>query len=99
MISVFPTISAAGVVLGGVIDYGTGAVYNLQPNPVVANLRCSDTPTVTAPAIVPAVITTPGSTAGPSLETQLLELKSLLDKGLISQEEYNLKRAELLKGL
>jgi len=40
MISVFPTIAAAGVLLGGVIDYGTGAVYNLQPNPVVVLLRC-----------------------------------------------------------
>lgn len=40
MVSVFPTLAGAGVILGGVIDYGTGAVYNLQPNPVMANLRC-----------------------------------------------------------
>ena len=61
MISVFPTISAGGVVLGGVIDYGTGAVYNLQPNPVVANLRCApDVPATTAqPAVAPAAIVVP----------------------------------------
>lgn len=52
MISVFPTIAGAGVVLGGVIDYGTGAVYNLQPNPVVASLRCGPTAAISAPAVV-----------------------------------------------
>jgi len=41
MASVFPVLAGAGVVLGGLIDYGTGAVYNLQPNPVVASLKCS----------------------------------------------------------
>lgn len=41
MASVFPVLAGAGVVLGGLIDYGTGAVYNLQPNPVVAALKCS----------------------------------------------------------
>src|SRR2546430_13323530 len=60
MISVFPTLAGAGVILGGVIDYGTGAVYNLQPNPVVANLRClSVTPPHAAPALMPAVWTGP----------------------------------------
>jgi hypothetical protein len=41
MASVFPVLAGAGVILGGLIDYGTGAVYNLQPNPVVAALKCS----------------------------------------------------------
>lgn len=61
MISVFPTIAAAGVVLGGVIDYGTGAVYSLQPNPVVANLKCPlDQAVIPAPAAVtPAVAVIP----------------------------------------
>jgi len=39
--SVFPVLAGAGVILGGLIDYGTGAVYNLQPNPVLAALKCS----------------------------------------------------------
>jgi hypothetical protein len=32
-LTVCPTLAAAGVILGGLIDYGTGAVYSLQPNP------------------------------------------------------------------
>lgn len=28
-----PSLAGAGAVLGGLIDYGTGAVYDLQPNP------------------------------------------------------------------
>jgi hypothetical protein len=60
MISVFPTIAAAGIVLGGVIDYGTGAVYNLQPNPVVANLRCpSNGANTTLPTVTPAATVIP----------------------------------------
>jgi hypothetical protein len=101
MVSVFPTLAGAGVILGGIIDYGTGAVYNLQPNPVVANLRCPDTsPTIASPTVIPAVMTTTsGDSSSSSHEAQLLELKSLLDKGLITQEEYDQKRSEILKGL
>lgn len=38
-ITVTPTIAGAGVILGGIIDYGTGAVYNLTPNPVQVLLK------------------------------------------------------------
>lgn len=38
--SVFPTLATGGILLGGIIDYGTGAVYDLQPNPVMVQLRC-----------------------------------------------------------
>jgi Short C-terminal domain len=100
MVSVFPTLAGAGVILGGVIDYGTGAVYNLQPNPVVANLRCaSDTAGHAVPALIPPVVTTAPDSSGSQTETKLLELKSLLDKGLITTEEYEQKRALILKGM
>lgn len=36
--SLMPTLAGGGVLLGGLIDYGTGAVYDLQPNPYTANL-------------------------------------------------------------
>lgn len=39
--SLIPTLGGAGVVLGGLIDYGTGAVYDLQPNPLHVNLVCN----------------------------------------------------------
>jgi antitoxin HicB len=66
LLSVFPVLAGAGVILGGVIDDGTRAVYSLQPNPVVAVLKCRGTPpsttvTPTAPHVLPAVI--PASTA------------------------------------
>lgn len=50
MISVFPTLAGAGVVLVGVIDCGAGEVCNLYPDPVVAHLRGNvgaPTPSVT----------------------------------------------------
>ena len=35
-----PTLAGAGAMLGGMIDYGTGAVYDLQPNPLMVHLTC-----------------------------------------------------------
>ena len=37
--------------------------------------------------------------SGGQTETKLLELKSLLDKNLITKEEYEQKRALILKGM
>ena len=37
-----PTLAGAGAILGGLIDYGTGAVYDLQPNPLFVTLVCDD---------------------------------------------------------
>jgi hypothetical protein len=62
-VSVFPTLAGAGVLLGGVIDYGTGAVYSLRPNPVVTTLRCSAVASAAQPTVRPAVAVTPGSAA------------------------------------
>ena len=36
-----PTLAGAGAILGGLIDYGTGAVYDLQPNPLFVKLTCN----------------------------------------------------------
>lgn len=38
--TMMPTLAGAGVMLGGLIDYGTGAVYDLQPNPLTVSLVC-----------------------------------------------------------
>jgi hypothetical protein len=35
-----PTLAGAGAILGGMVDYGTGAVYDLQPNPLFVKLTC-----------------------------------------------------------
>ena len=39
--TMMPTLAGGGVILGGLIDYGTGAVYDLQPNPLTVTLACS----------------------------------------------------------
>ena len=39
--TMMPTLAGGGVLLGGLIDYGTGAVYDLQPNPLNITLQCS----------------------------------------------------------
>jgi hypothetical protein len=39
--TMIPTLSGGGVILGGLIDYGTGAVYDLQPNPLTVTLACT----------------------------------------------------------
>jgi len=56
MVSVFPTVAGSGILLGGLIDYGTGAVYSLEPNPVVASLKCR-----TVASVAPATGTVPGA--------------------------------------
>lgn len=38
-VTVYPTLAGAGIILGGLIDYGTGAVYSLTPNPAHALLK------------------------------------------------------------
>lgn len=39
--TMIPTLAGGGVILGGIIDYGTGAVYDLQPNPLTITLACT----------------------------------------------------------
>lgn len=36
--ALMPTLAGGGVILGGLIDYGTGIVYDLQPNPMHVSL-------------------------------------------------------------
>lgn len=37
-------LAGGGVLLGGLVDYGTGAVYDLQPNPLTLTLACQAAP-------------------------------------------------------
>lgn len=43
-LTVFPTLAGAGVILGGLIDCGTGAVYSLVPNPAHVMMKCNPSP-------------------------------------------------------
>lgn len=56
-ITVSPTVAGAGILLGGIIDYGTGAVYNLTPNPCHVILK---------PIVGQASATTQDSVSAPS---------------------------------
>ena len=52
-------------------------------------------PVVMASVAIPAVM----ERDGPTAEQKLTELKSLLDKGLITQPEFDSKKAEVLAGM
>lgn len=84
----FPTLAGSRVLLRGLIDYGTGAVYSLKPNPAVATLRCESAAEQASQAATDS-----------ATEKRLQELKRLLDQSLITPEEYWQKRGEILKGL
>jgi hypothetical protein len=89
-LSVFPTLAGAGVILGGVIDYGTGAVYSLTPNPAHVMLK-------PAKAQVPAAkIEEPN--AKKSFSEQLDELEQMQKEGKITKEEYKVLRERAIKG-
>jgi hypothetical protein len=61
-----PTLGGEGVLLGGLIDYGTGAVYDLQPNPMTITLMCTSVGAVPAPtASAPVQKTTAAPPASP----------------------------------
>jgi hypothetical protein len=53
--TMMPTLAGGGVIWGGLIDYGTGAVYDLQPNPVTVTLACQAPMQATAPVMAPVV--------------------------------------------
>ncbi len=83
---------AGNVFLGGFIgagvDASTGAMNDLVPNPIDVTLF----PIGGSPGSV--------SDAGQgSVETRLVELKALLDKGLITQEEYESKRKKIIDSI
>ena len=65
--TMMPTLAGGGVLLGGLIDYGTGAVYDLQPNPLNITLQCSPEGLAAPPAPQPGATAT-GSAAGGSVE-------------------------------
>src|SRR5262249_37624382 len=89
-----------GGLVGGVVDFADGAARKLSQDSVHVTL--TPLPEAQAqpltPALIPAVVTVPDHTNGQT-EAKLLELKNLLDKGLITKEEYEQKRALILKGM
>lgn len=61
LVSIFPTISGGGMLWGGVFGEMSGADYDLQPNPAVANLDCVDQPALgqAPPATAPTMASAP----------------------------------------
>lgn len=96
-----------------IVDPITGAMWELDQN-LLANLAVAPgavaaTPTTVAPAVVAAPVVVTGTapaaepaaagTAEKSVVDRLKELKQLKDAGIISAEEYELKRAPLVEQL
>ena len=69
--------------------------------PAIQQLSTSPEPTPTIPAIKPEKkIELVDLNSGQSVATRkLIELKSLLDKGLITQKDYDSKKTEILKSM
>jgi hypothetical protein len=61
--AMIPTLAGAGAIWGGLIDYGTGAVYDLQPNPFFVKLTCAED--AIQPAAGPAQSTPSGMSDEP----------------------------------
>lgn len=90
-----------GGLIGGVVDFASGGARKLSQDSIHVTLMplSAHDATATAPTIASPVVTTSETTQGSSREAQLVELKNLFDKGLITEDEYSQKRQELLKGL
>ena len=58
-----PTLSGGGVIMGGLIDYGTGAVYDLEPNPLTVTLACNGYGAIAPPVASPQG---PPTSSGPT---------------------------------
>src|SRR5712692_5485518 len=81
-----------GGLVGGVVDFASGGARKLSQDSVhvtLAPLPAAEAPT---PAVVPAALTTENGASASQREAQLLELKNLLEKKLITPEEYDQKR-------
>ncbi len=57
------------------------------------------TPTVVAPSPPAAAPSPPGTPSLQTIEQKLKDLKALFDQGLISQNDYDAKKAQILQGL
>jgi len=72
------------------------------PSPPIQERQISPSITemeIKSPAPPPAGKTAPGSPSFQTVEQKLKDLKSLFDQGLISQSDYDAKKAQILKGL
>ncbi|OHE88002.1 MAG: hypothetical protein A3G75_01875 [Verrucomicrobia bacterium RIFCSPLOWO2_12_FULL_64_8] len=78
-----------GGFVGAAVDVGTGSMRELVPNPVHVKLFKIEA-AVSAPA---------PETGQKTAEERLSDLKDLLDKGVINQEEYDAQRTKILSGI
>jgi len=91
-LSVFPTLAGAGVILGGVIDYGTGAVYSLTPNPAHVILK----PGKKTDEVIQSA---PLSEAPKKSKVeQLEELDQMKKEGKVNRQEYKKLREQIING-
>jgi hypothetical protein len=68
-------------------------IQERQLSPSTVQLEIRD------PAFAPGPKTTTGTTSPQSTEQKLKDLKSLLDQGLITQSDYDAKKAQILKDM
>ena len=95
LVSVYPSLSGAGVLLGGLIDFGTGAVYDLQPNPVITNLACGENRQAKAEASKPQAVIKAQISMGDTKEQVMSKGIKPLYPGCTKQKNVDIQQFEL----
>jgi hypothetical protein len=83
-----------GGIPGALVDGGSGAGYDYQSY-LVNNLKCSASTTV-SPAATNTTMKSVYRQPNKTVEERLLELKQLLEKGLISEDDAAIHRRKIL---
>jgi hypothetical protein len=77
-------------------------IQERQLSPSIVEMEIKDpalSPATSPPPVSPAPKVPSGETSLPTVEQRLRDLKSLLDKGLITQSDYDSRKAQLLKDM
>jgi hypothetical protein len=87
-------------------DYNRNAtsptIQERQMSPLMVEIEIKDPappPSTPPPTVPPAPKAPSGGTSLPTVEQRLWDLKSLLDQGLITQGDYDSRKAQILQGM
>ncbi len=87
-----------GGLIGLVVDVANGAIYSISPDSIYANLTPKQNTNQTTPLPPPAQPIVPAAVA-PSVTDKLRQLKTLMEGGYITEDEYKTKKQQLIDTL
>lgn len=85
-----------GGLIGAAVDAGSGAMYDLKPNPVSVKLEKKKESLLQEH---PIPVTSPVAIREKTLADRLKELNKLREENLISEDEYQQQKKKVLEGL